>query len=409
MYAVVSTVACMTYLFLGFLLLVFGKNSQAQKAFVALCAMLAIWSLGSIGIQLFPASRWTSLFERIYFTGSELFVLAGIIFTLMLSKTGNNKAYQVILALIILRITLYQIANWGWNLLARDFPDGFWFVSHQVASMAETAFMPIVALLWKRSTTLHREQMQAKILAISTIVGTGIGVGVDFLSGEKGYNPISCVIPVLWMVAICFAIMRYGLMRFAPAHVNRELIRHMDRAVFMIDSSWNITDLNDAALFLIEHDGALKQPIALADVFLDVQTIKKRTKAVMDAKDTYFTHTGFLRTSRGNSIPVVTSFSLIQDSWGDRIGILGICNPHLDLRAFVTRYSLSERQADVARHILSGKSQAQTAAALFISLATVKTHTTSLYNRLGISSRSELYALLQAENPTSVHQQQIHR
>ncbi|MDY0290202.1 MAG: LuxR C-terminal-related transcriptional regulator [Sphaerochaeta sp.] len=399
----------MTYLFLGLLLLVFGKNSPTQKAFVALCAMLAIWSFASVGIQLFPGPRWKALFERIYFTGAELFVLAGVIFVLILSKTGKSKVYRAILALIILRIAVYQSANWGWNLLARDFPDGFWFLSHQMASMAETALMPIIAVLWGRRTSLYRERIQAKILAVSTIVGTIIGVGVDFLSGAKGFNPISCVVPVLWMVAICFAIMRYGLMRYSPAQVNRELIQHMDRAVFMIDASWNITDLNDAALFVMEHDGALKQPIPLDDLFLDAQTIRNRTKAVMDAKDTYFTQAGFLRTFGGHLVPVVTSFSLIHDSWGDRIGILGICNPHLDLRAFVTRYSLSERQADVARHILSGKSQAQTADALFISLATVKTHTTSLYNRLGISSRSELYALLQAENPTSIHQQQIHK
>jgi len=95
---------------------------------------------------------------------------------------------------------------------------------------------------------------------------------------------------------------------------------------------------------------------------------------------------------------VVTSFSLISDRWGDRIGLLGFCLPKFDLNAFISRYHLSERQADILQHIVNGRTQVQTAEALFISLATVKTHTTSLYNRLGISSRSELYAMLRGES-----------
>ena len=399
-YAIVSTAACVTYLHLGILLLVFGKNSPTQKAFVALCAMLTLWSFGSIGQQLFQGSRWDSLFERIYFTGSELFILAGIIFILILTEKAKSPAYRFILLVIIVRITIYQSANWGWNLLSRDFPLGLWFMSHQLFSVAEAFLIPTIALIWGLNSPLHRERVQAKIIVISTILGTIIGVSVDSLSGAKGYNPISCVIPVLWMVPICFAIMRYGLMRFAPAHVNRELIKHMDRAVFMIDSSWNITDLNDAARFLIESTGEQKQPIPMEDVFLDAKAIIRRAKASMEAASTYFTQTGFLRTFGGHSVPVVTSFSIISDKWGDRIGILGICNPHLDLRGFVNRYNLSERQTDIVRHIISGRSQVQTSEELFISLATVKTHTTALYNRLGISSRSELYALLRGESPS---------
>ncbi len=400
LYAIVSTAACVTYSNLGILLLALGKNSPTQKAFVALCAMLALWSFGSIGQQLVQGSLWDSLFEKIYFSGSELFILAGVVFILMLSETWKIRKYRCILLVIILRIAVYQTANWGWNLLARDFPTGFWFLSHQMLSACEALFIPGVAFVWGMQSELHRVKIQARIIVISTIVGTIIGVSVDFLSGVKGYNPISCVIPVFWMVPICYAIMRYGLMRYTPAHINRELINHMDRAVFMIDSSWNITDLNDAALFLVERGRPLKHPIPMESVFLDAQAIIQRVQANVDAQSTIFSLTGFLRTHGGHSVPVVTSFSIISDMWGDRIGILGICNPHLDLRSFVTRYSLSERQAEVAKHILSGKSQAQTAEALFISLSTVKTHTTSLYNRLGISSRSELYALFQ-EIPTT--------
>ena len=398
LYAVLSSFACSAYLFLGILILVFGEKTKTQKSFAFFCATLVFWSFASTGQQFFQDGRWASLFERMYFTGSELFILAGIIFALYLTDGWSSLLYRLIFLTIVVRMTLYQGLNWGYNLLAEDFPNEFWFVSHQLFSALESLFIPAIILLWGRKSSLHREKIQAKIIVISTIVGTIIGVLVDFLSGAKGKSPISCTIPLFWMISVCYAIMRYGLMRFTPAHINRELIKRMHRAVFLIDASWVITDLNDEAKRFIECDEGKKPPFSMKDIFLDFPAIKKRIEAVMNTETTAFSQTGFLRTFQGHTIPVVTSFSIINDDWGGRIGILGICSPQIDLHQFIHRYNLSERQTDILRHIISGSSQVQTAEALFISLATVKTHTTSLYNRLGISSRSELYALLQQES-----------
>lgn len=400
LYAVVSSFACSAYICLGILILVFGKDSPAQRAFAVFCATLALWSLGCVGQHLFQNSKWIAIFDRIYFTGSELFILAGIVFMLSLSEGWKSRIYRIILLVIILRMAIYQTANWGWNLLSRDFPTGFWFVSHQLFSAAESLFIPLTAFLWGRKSPLYREQIQAKIIVISTIIGTMIGVLVDFLSGTEGKNPISCIIPLFWVAAICYAIIRYGLMRFSPAQINRELVELMNRPIFMIDRAWTITDLNGNAKRLIELNTGAKQPIPMQQVFPDYQAIEKRVSAVIAAKTTVFSHTGFLRTFGGNLLPVVTNFSIIRDAWGGNIGLFALCIPQIDLEEFIRKYNLSERQSDVMHHIISGSSQAQTADALCISLATVKTHTTSLYNRLGICSRSELYALLQGEKPS---------
>ncbi len=316
LYAIISSVACVTYIYLGILILVFGKDSSTQKSFAVLCAMLALWSLGCAGRNMAQESQWISFFDRIYYTGSELFILAGIIFILFLSERQSVLLYRVLVLVIMLRIGVYQTANWGWNVLARDFPSGPWFVSHQLLSAIESLLIPLIALIWgRKKTTLHRERIQSRIIIVSTVFGTTIGVLVDFLSGFKGNNPISCTIPVLWMVAVCYAIIRYGLMQFAPAYVNRELIKHMDRAVFMIDSVWNITDCNEAARSLTCQTENLRHSTPMKDVFLDSQAIQRRVEALMATGEHNFSHTGFLLTSEGHTIPVVTSFSLISDKW----------------------------------------------------------------------------------------------
>jgi DNA-binding CsgD family transcriptional regulator len=59
---------------------------------------------------------------------------------------------------------------------------------------------------------------------------------------------------------------------------------------------------------------------------------------------------------------------------------------------------LSRREYEVVNLILSGYTATQIAAALFISLNTVKTHTKNIYSKLGINSKKELFELMRKKN-----------
>jgi len=393
-YGIVSSISCVTYLYLGILMAVFGKNSPVRKWFVILCSMLALWSFGSFGLHVVKNPSIVPVFDRIYYAGSELFILAGIIFIVHLTGCWKSRILRFFFVLIAIRISIYQIANIGFNLIAKEYPDGFWFVSHQVISGFESLAIPALAFQWARNTKLHREKVQARIIAVSTIFGTTIGILLDFIVGTKGYPPISYTVPLLWLVAIGYAILRYGLMRFSPASVDRFLMTHLDQAVFVVDCSWNVTDINDAGRLLIERDETSKDALEMKDIFIDSEQIKHRIEAAVSSENTSYSHTEFIRTARNEIVQVIANYSVVNDYWGDRIGILIICHPETDLQAFVQHFKLSERQTDILRHVISGRSQQQTAEALFISLATVKSHTATLYAKLGISSRSELYAVL---------------
>lgn len=54
-------------------------------------------------------------------------------------------------------------------------------------------------------------------------------------------------------------------------------------------------------------------------------------------------------------------------------------------------FGLSERELDVARLILDGRSNDEIAERLFISLSTVKTHVSRIFRKTGVKSRSELF------------------
>ncbi|MGV8947726.1 MAG: response regulator transcription factor [Lutibacter sp.] len=60
---------------------------------------------------------------------------------------------------------------------------------------------------------------------------------------------------------------------------------------------------------------------------------------------------------------------------------------------------LSKQEINIKNYILQGKSNKEIADELFISLSTVKTHITNIYNKLNVSNRGEL--LLKSKNSTS--------
>lgn len=59
---------------------------------------------------------------------------------------------------------------------------------------------------------------------------------------------------------------------------------------------------------------------------------------------------------------------------------------------FLSRYGITDREGEIIRKVLQGKSNADIAGELFISLATVKTHLHNIYKKMGVDSRYDLLA-----------------
>jgi DNA-binding CsgD family transcriptional regulator len=68
--------------------------------------------------------------------------------------------------------------------------------------------------------------------------------------------------------------------------------------------------------------------------------------------------------------------------------------------AAFTRFGITRRERDIVRGILRGSSNAEIAAALFISERTVETHVTNIYQKTGVKSRVQLLNLFRGEPAT---------
>ena len=60
--------------------------------------------------------------------------------------------------------------------------------------------------------------------------------------------------------------------------------------------------------------------------------------------------------------------------------------------AFLAKYGITDREREIIQKVVEGKSNAEIAGELFISLATVKTHLHNIYGKMNVDSRYDLLA-----------------
>lgn len=64
---------------------------------------------------------------------------------------------------------------------------------------------------------------------------------------------------------------------------------------------------------------------------------------------------------------------------------------------FLSKYGITDREREIILKVIQGKSNADIAGELFISLATVKTHLHNIYKKIGVDSRYDLLARVRSE------------
>jgi DNA-binding CsgD family transcriptional regulator len=64
---------------------------------------------------------------------------------------------------------------------------------------------------------------------------------------------------------------------------------------------------------------------------------------------------------------------------------------------FLSKYGITDREHEIILKVIQGKSNADIAGELFISLATVKTHLHNIYQKMGVDSRYDLLARVRSD------------
>lgn len=78
----------------------------------------------------------------------------------------------------------------------------------------------------------------------------------------------------------------------------------------------------------------------------------------------------------------------------------GLMQPQLTLDDFLVKHGISKREADILRGIYAGKTNKEIAGELFISLQTVKDHSSRIYQKTFVKNRAQLITLVRESQRT---------
>ena len=98
-FAIISSIACVSYIYLGVLTLLFDTSSKINRSFAVLCTAFVLWAFGSAGQNLYAGSTYSALFDKITYTGAELYSVSALFFFLYLTGKSRKKMIPLLLRL----------------------------------------------------------------------------------------------------------------------------------------------------------------------------------------------------------------------------------------------------------------------------------------------------------------------
>jgi DNA-binding CsgD family transcriptional regulator len=187
--------------------------------------------------------------------------------------------------------------------------------------------------------------------------------------------------------------------------LGRIILDKLDRGVVLIDARGRVVDANTLALRVLKSgDGiALRAGrFAFADPGLDerlARMIAQRRPSVVDQPAAIAAQ---VRRSGGASYRIIVS-PVPADVDQREVAFFAVIyapSEHREISVAVLcdLYGLTPAQARVARSLFAGRSVEETAAALDLSLNTVRTHLKHIFTRCEVQSQAELLHLL-AQGP----------
>jgi DNA-binding CsgD family transcriptional regulator len=391
--AAIPTIVCLvSYVWIGLFILQSNPRSTVNRLFALLCAIFSLWSFGAAGLAINAGTPSRSLWERVNYFGSGLYIV--VAFLLLMALSGNLprlRARPLVFAVLLLPIAAIQTANLGWNLVTPRKGPTAWYYAHFAVAYSIGFIALAFVWRWGRRTRLRRERLQARWIVWTTLASFAIGLAMDFTFDARGYTSQGNIMPLFWLIGICYAIRKYGFLRITAANATRYLMEGIEELAFVIDPEFGVAELN-AAAFRIFGKPPASGLLPVSGLFADHEGIREKLAGIAAAGASRM-ESGVLALTESGTALLRAVFFLVRDRWEDPIGYFVIAREWRRVADFARRYSLSEREEQVLRFILAGLSQRKIADNLFLSLATVKSHTTSLYNKLGVNSRNEVWAM----------------
>lgn len=347
-------VIAILYLYHGFYLLYIGGPSTLNKLFFYNTVALAIWSFSFAISFVAPNLSVVIFWRRVSALGWSLFyALMFHFFLILIEKSGvfgvvstRIKWIRTVLLYIPALICVYVfsisnqlstqylnmiLTNFGWRNVAVG---GFWDAYFNVYYLSYSLLGLCLIFYWSIKTKLIREKRQATLILSSFILAFLLGSMTDVLMDYRSnilLPELGVVLLLIPVIAIWYAIKKYGLVSLTPSFIAEDMLQHMNDAVILIDHNLIIQTVNPSGQQMLEKEESELIDHSIETIFSFDSPFKSSDQTTPQAFS--FTSCEQCITTKDDSQKfVLFSSAPIQDNWGGLIGVVCILSDLSELK-----------------------------------------------------------------------------
>lgn len=391
-----ATLALAVSLIEGIYILAQNYRSSANRLFFFICLSIAVWLTGAVFGYSAPTEEEGFFWLRMASPGF-VFMHAFILhFTLRYTGFLKNRwTYLLYLpSFCFVSISLFR------NIIFSEIHRSgiYWLLEANYTSPTFLLLMVNYLLYYAvslfllfnhvRKTESIRIRNQSKII-FTAIVVTIASYNIEaflapLLFNYKTYG-VAPIFSIFWVSLIWFAMNKYRFLGVYERLLPGEIMEALDEMVVITDCKHRVIHVNQSLRKRLGNSGDIWN---LEEIFIEHSFLKGLSASLNGEASTEVnlnlsvseSHTGLVR------VKMLT----FRDRFGDRVGYIITARDVQDGYSHLMKKGITPREYQLIQLMLAGNSNRQISDTLDISLRTVETHITNIFNKIGINRRSEL-------------------
>jgi DNA-binding CsgD family transcriptional regulator len=291
---------------------------------------------------------------------------------------------------------------WGWRETFNFTSKFFWY--YEISPLVYMAAIISILDYSRRITDNYRIQKQATLILKSFYI-TAIVVFIPWsickFSGIYVHTLWLAYGILAMMATTVYALSRYRLQSLKTSKLISDTIEQFSGFTIVINPIGEILSANNQSSLYLGYEKSELEQKNIEDYIEDNFLLKSELRKV-DSIPNYSPNLELkAKCKDNNTVLIKTGINAIRNQFDEVLGYFLI---FYGLSAEVKKYDklqqafdLTNREKDVAMLLIKGLSNQAIADALFVSLATVKTHSHNIYSKTNTKNKSELRNLVYTE------------
>jgi DNA-binding CsgD family transcriptional regulator len=403
-YLVLASAVAVSCIYLGIVGLQGSNKKKSRRLFFFMCLSMA-WFLFCAGWSVSETDRASMLaWYRLSSFGFAPFFALNLHFYIRFVHEPKNSRLLSLLYLpvpAVLLSTLFSRSLYGNFALAgghwRFFPalDSPWFWLYIAYYVPTTAATILIMLGYGKRSGSKKRRRQAGLIAGISGVTLFVGSGFDFvLPAFSWYTlpPFGPLVMAVYILGLWYALLRCDFLGPFSSPLLDEALDNIDDIVCVLDPSCRVVKMNNPGKAALALPAAGEDGAYFPDLTADPQTTETLLGSLsrngthdLAAVIEYRTNSGVLRMD--------SQVSKILDPQKDLDGFLVVSRENTGRKEFSEKFKITDREMEIIDLCLAGQGNPDIARKLGISVRTVETHLTNIYNKCGTDNKIELFNL----------------